>query len=54
MLTVLVLRFSQSMVLFATAGPMLPVTVAALTVKVDVSVLGRGNGFAAMLSLLRI
>jgi len=52
MLTVLELLLTQSMVLFATAGPMLPVTVAALTVKVDVSVLGRGNGFAAMLSLL--
>jgi len=46
------LVLSQSMVLFATAGPMLPVTVAASTVKVDVSVLGLGDGFAAMLSLL--
>ena len=36
MLTVLGLSLSQLMVLFATAGPMLPVTVAALTVKVDV------------------
>jgi hypothetical protein len=44
---------TQAMVLFATAGPMLPVTVAASTVKVAVvSVLGLGNGFAAMLSLL--
>ena len=52
MLTVLPLGLSHSMVLPATAVPMLPVTVAALTVKVDVSVLGRGDGFAAMLSLL--
>jgi len=52
MLTLLELLLTQSMVLFATAGPMLPVTVAALTVKVAVSFLGLGNGFAAMLSLL--
>jgi hypothetical protein len=46
---------TQAMVLFATAEPvlgMLPVTVAASTVKVAVSVLGLGNGFAAMSSLL--
>jgi hypothetical protein len=53
MLTLLELLLTQSMVLFATAGPMLPVTVAALTVKVAVSVSGLGGILAvAMLSLL--